>query len=107
MSSKTEPQNERQNRRNTLQLQDAMNQAKLAVENATFDIFDQFSKQRQESEASFKIGAKEYARVRIVDRPTRRLESMIGLREELLDLSEELQVKLKGILEKYIEERYD
>ena len=53
------------------------------------------------------IGAKEYARVRIVDRPTRRLESMIGLREELLDLSEELQVKLKGILEKYIEERYD
>ena len=71
------------------------------------DIFAAFNQMRKEHEEKFMVGAREYARVRIVDRPTRRLKAMIALRDDLLDLSEELQLKLKTILERYKEETYD
>ena len=49
----------------------------------------------------------EFVHAKLVDRPMKKLVAMLRLRDELLSLSEEMNDKLKDILERFGEEAYD
>ena len=70
-------------------------------------LYKMMYEQRVKQEQEFIRGAREYAKVKILDRPQRRMDAMIKLKDELLDLSEELTERIKQILERFAEEMYD
>ena len=62
----------------------------------------------QSSEAAlFMRSAKEYAQIKILDRPKKRLDAMIDLRTEILELCDEFYDKVKGVTDRIMSEVHD
>ena len=62
----------------------------------------------QQNEISkFHKSAKEYAQVRILDRPKKRLDAMIDLRSELLAICDEFFPKVKSVVDRILAEVHD
>ena len=62
----------------------------------------------QSSEASlFMRSAKEYTQIKILDRPKKRLDAMIDLRTEILELCDVFYVKVKAVTDRIMSEVHD
>uniref|UniRef100_A0A7S3HZ80 Uncharacterized protein n=1 Tax=Favella ehrenbergii TaxID=182087 RepID=A0A7S3HZ80_9SPIT len=53
------------------------------------------------------MAAQEYVHLKVIDRPMKRMVAMLKLRDEMMQLSEEMNDRLKEILERFGEEAYD
>ena len=51
--------------------------------------------------------ARDYAEVRILDRPKKRLDAMIDLRNELLKMCDGFYDKVKEVKDRFLSEVYD
>ena len=71
------------------------------------EIFQMLYLVSQNENSKFHKNAKEYAHVRICDRPKKRLDAMIDLRAELLTMSDEFYSKVKGLTDRILSEIHD
>ena len=70
-------------------------------------LFDTVHEKQVKNQEKFIEGAKEYARVKLTDKPEKRLNAMHTLKEDLLDLTEDYQIKLKALLERFAEQTFN
>ena len=62
---------------------------------------------QQNENTKFHKSAKEYARIRILDRPKKRLDAMIDLRTKLFTVCDEFFSKVKKVTDRIASEIYD
>ena len=85
-----------------------MNKRKNKAQQAVVESrFEETYETVHDEQEKFKIALSEFVHVKTVDRPMKRLVAMLKLRDELLTLSEEMNDRLKDILERFGEEAYD
>ena len=78
-----------------------------AQQQATEKIFEDTYNQIQDQQDKFKVAIQEYVHIKVVDKPMKKLVRMLKLRDEMLQLSEEMNDRVKEILERFGEEAYD
>lgn len=71
------------------------------------EIFQMLWVIQQNEAAVFLKNAREYAEVRILDRPKRRLDAMIDLRTELLKMCDSFYAEVKKVTDRMLSEVHD
>lgn len=71
------------------------------------EIFQFLWKVSQNEQNTFLKNAREYAQVKILDRPKRRLDAMIDLRMELLQLTDGFYDQVKSVTDRVLSEVHD
>ena len=67
---------------------------------------DLFGKAQDDND-KFEMAIQQYVHLKVVDKPMKKLVAMLRLRDEMLQLSEEMNERLKHIIERFGEESYD
>ena len=78
-----------------------------AQQQATEKIFEDTYNAITDETEKFKSAMQEYVHLQVVDKPMKKLVAMLKLRDEMLQLSEEMNDRMKEILERFGEEAYD